>query len=610
MAVVLYHLGFAALPGGFVGVDVFFVISGYLITGIVSRKLQEGSFSLPDFFVRRIRRLFPAMFVVVCLTLVGGYFLLSPPDLAKLGASSVSAIFSFSNIYFWSGTGYFDTDAMTKPLLHTWSLGVEEQFYLFWPLLLIAIWKWFGGRFASVIAVVGVASFAACQFILPTSQETSFFWTPLRAYEFAVGGILAAINPRPTSKSITNILFVLGAVLITYPIAYFNHSTAFPGWSALIPCLGTALLILAAPHSSFKNIIGSKPAVWIGKCSYSIYLVHWPLIVLFSYYYLDAPELQHKLLLLAASVALGYALFAVVEQPFRNGTVAAKFKSGRTAIVSACTVVVAMSAISLNAWTSDGWAWRLPEDLRKSMDVVLQQRLDYWESAWKSHRKFQGDKPKVYVIGNSHAVDIYYAIKQNPNLDVVIDGTTTHRCYALNVALEPEFKEKCQSLLAQLAHTDNAKNADFIVINELYRVEQDNSTYIDSLKKSITIIREVNPTAKIIIFGPKATYNTPIYVKLLEYGRLRGADKYVTRYYTNSPQKIEAFDKLLSKLANENGWGYFSMYSSFCISGVCEVLTPDNKMIYWDNGHWTYAGASYLHKKLQDQQKYRELFNI
>ncbi|WP_261242788.1 MULTISPECIES: acyltransferase family protein [unclassified Pseudomonas] len=224
-----------------------------------------------------------------------------------------------------------------------------------WPLLLIATLRWFGGRFALIIAATGIISFAACQFILSTSQESSFFWMPLRAYEFAVGGFLAAIKLRLTSRLFANILFTLGVMLIAYSFAYFNHSTVFPGWSAMVPCVGTALLILTAPRSSFNNILGSKPLVWLGKRSYSVYLVHWPLIVLYSYYYLEAPSLQHKLFLLITSLVLGYGLFLIVEQPFRKGVVAAKFRSGRTALVSGCTVIAAVVTVSVNAWATDGW---------------------------------------------------------------------------------------------------------------------------------------------------------------------------------------------------------------------------------------------------------------
>lgn len=608
LSVVFYHFGFAGVPGGFVGVDVFFVISGYLITGIVIGKLESSSFSFADFFKRRFRRLFPAMFFVVVLTFCASYFLLPPPEFSKLAASSLAAIFSVSNLFFWSGTGYFDSDALTKPILHTWSLGVEEQFYLIWPILLALVSKYFSARYRIVLFVVGLASLSVSQMLLAKYQAASFFWMPLRAYEFALGAFFATLSSQPKGR-MADACTMLGLLFVGYSIAYFDHKTPFPGFAALIPCVGAALIIYSAQNSIFKRALGSFPLVFIGKCSYSIYLVHWPLIVLCEYAGFELFGVVVKLAFIGITIVVGYLVYMLIEQPFRNGIVEQYFASKKIMGFSGLGIVAPSLLLFFSAWYSNGWAWRLPDELRKSMDVVIAQRLDYWESAWNSRRGFAGATNRVYVLGNSHAVDIYYALKENSDLDVTVDGTTTNKCYALGVPLEKGFEDDCKNFPA-LAATENAKAADFIVINERYRLEKNNYEYIRRFEDSVALISKLNPHAKIVIFGPRATYKISIYQKILEYGRLVGASKFSTKFYENSPEKLSSFDAMLRSSAEKHGWRYYSLYDGFCKNGVCEVFTPENEMIYWDHGHWTLAGAHYLHKKLVASGAYSELFKM
>ena len=372
LAVVFYHAGLGC-PGGYVGVDVFFVISGYLITSLILKDLRQGTFSLAAFWERRIRRIFPASAVCVLVTLVAGFFLLLPDDLENLGKSAIAQTLMVANFYFWRTTNYFGGANEEKPLLHTWSLAVEEQFYLFFPLLLLLLFRFPGfrrpGRLIGLMLAGAAISLALAMWGVTHQPFATFFLLPTRVWELLCGAIIAALPATaiPQSRWLREGGSWLGLAAILAPVWLYNEKTLFPGLAALPPCIGTALLIWAnganaagpPPAQTLPaRILSLRAVVFIGLISYSLYLWHWPVIA-FSKYWGD-PHLavSHSWFLVGLSFVLALGSWRYVETPFRRKQLS---RNGRvlTMQATACSLVILLagSLLSLNR----GYPRRLPE---------------------------------------------------------------------------------------------------------------------------------------------------------------------------------------------------------------------------------------------------------
>ncbi len=329
LAVVFFHTGLG-VPGGYIGVDVFFVISGYLITSLIVKDLQLGRFSMLDFWERRARRILPAAVVLVLVTVVAGWFLLLPSDLANLAKSAASQTIFAANFYFWRNTNYFAGPADEQALLHTWSLAVEEQYYMFVPLLLVLLFKLVTTRrravFLSVIGGGLVLSFIFSILSLPRFPAATFYLLPTRSWELLCGSLIALVPAAaiPKSPAFRELMSGIGLTGILLPCFLYTKETPFPGLAAVPPCLGAALFILGStPQSETRlpriaQLIALRPIVFIGLISYSLYLWHWPLVAFSHYWALADFSLTYRLGLLLASFVLGIMSWHFVETPFRT----------------------------------------------------------------------------------------------------------------------------------------------------------------------------------------------------------------------------------------------------------------------------------------------------
>ena len=342
LSVVLYHYGAAWLPGGFTGVDVFFVISGFLITGILRREIESGEFSLLAFYDRRIRRIFPALLVMLAVSLAAGWFLLMPGDYADLGGSAAFAALGFGNFFFFSNTGYFDQAADLQPLLHTWSLGVEEQFYLAWP---VALWlslrlvrsrKRFLGLFGIGLAL----AFAYAVGEVDINPKAAFYLPGPRAWELAVGAFIAFL-PALKGRLPGELASLGGAALVGWSLFGVDSKMAFPGVNAVYACLGAALLLWPKQSTVIAKGLAARPMVWVGLISYSLYLWHWPVLVLYRHYTEgNWPGKTEIAALFAAALVISYLSWRFVERPFRKPRLAAWQTVGAGA-AAACVVGLA-----------------------------------------------------------------------------------------------------------------------------------------------------------------------------------------------------------------------------------------------------------------------------
>ncbi len=321
LAVLLNHAGIGLFSGGFIGVDIFFVISGYLITTIIVREIELNDFSLIKFYERRIRRILPALLVVVAFTVAVCAIMYDAEKFRQFGKSVIATTLFASNINFWQESGYFDAPSRLKPLLHTWSLAVEEQFYIVFPLFMAALYRYARKPAPAILMGTAALSLGLGIFTMTTDPSAAFYLAHLRAWELLVGGILALnLIPAGVGKTQRNVIGLVGLAMIAFPIFQYTDNTNFPGISALPPVLGAALIIFSGLEgkSLAGRLLSFPPLVFIGKISYSLYLWHWPLIIFAKYYMIRQMTSVETWILIAATLIVSTLSWRFVETPFRS----------------------------------------------------------------------------------------------------------------------------------------------------------------------------------------------------------------------------------------------------------------------------------------------------
>lgn len=353
LAVVIFHAFPAALPGGFVGVDIFFVISGYLITGILLAGLRDGRFSLGGFYARRIRRIFPALVTVLLATWALGWFCLTKDEYRELGKHVIAGAGFVSNWALWTEAGYFDQAASAKPLLHLWSLGVEEQFYIVWPVLMYVAVRL--RRVTLVCALTGLLSFMSAIWLTRYHPSAAFYWPLTRVWELATGAGLAIAVSGKREQGNGNFGSVSLTGLLLCVISFFalNPSLPFPGGWALPPVLGAAALIAAGPDGIVNRRLLSHPvATWFGKISYALYLWHWPLLSLCFIVAGSEPPGSVRAGIVVASIVLAWLTTRLIEQPVRFGT------PGKWKIIVPCVLMAVVAYLGGMTYVRDGLEFR------------------------------------------------------------------------------------------------------------------------------------------------------------------------------------------------------------------------------------------------------------
>jgi peptidoglycan/LPS O-acetylase OafA/YrhL len=323
LPVILFHAGFQSFNGGFVGVDIFFVISGYLITSIILAEMEAGTFTLASFYERRARRIFPALFVLMALCLPFAWLWLIPQDMKSFSQSLVTVLAFSSNIFFWQTSGYFQTEAELQPLLHTWSLAVEEQYYLLFPIFIVLTWRFGKTWILKSLVVVFMISIASAYWGSTNRPAFTFFLLPTRGWELLIGGFIAfyfSLGYKQLSKKwINEIGSLIGIALIAYSIFSFDSKTPFPSLYTLVPTVGAAFIIFfATPQTSIGKLFGSQLFVGVGLISYSAYLYHQPLFAFAKHRSIEEPSSILTGLLVVMSFCLAYFSWKFVEVPFRN----------------------------------------------------------------------------------------------------------------------------------------------------------------------------------------------------------------------------------------------------------------------------------------------------
>jgi peptidoglycan/LPS O-acetylase OafA/YrhL len=518
LPVVLFHAGVAGFSGGFVGVDVFFVISGYVITLSLHEDLEKGRFSIWRFYAKRIRRIFPALFVTIAVTCVFAYLLLLPSFYLDFSQSLLAASVFLSNVYFWKASGYFAADAIFRPLLHTWSLSVEEQFYLFMPIAMYLIYRFFGKRWLLFLLPVILASLALSTFLTSTGPTANFFLLPTRAWELLIGAVLA-LGRLPTvhSRWLGEVLGALGLAMIAYAVFAFDETTPFPGLSALLPCLGSGLLIYVGKSPArplATSLLSLRPLVFIGLISYSLYLVHWPIVSFARYQSLDHPTTAETLMIVVASFVLAALSWHFVEQPFRKPRPAVTQPRLLLGGVASIAVFAMVGALGIAA---NGFPARMQD-----FTAVMIDGHEYWNQGkcfldrnpdyrkWSAERctLTHADEPEVLLWGDSFAAHYVPGIVANsPRIPARVLQYTAAGCPPI-LSYFSYARPRCAEFNANALRIIAERNVKAVILSARWTDLQ--SRGLDQLQSTLTALAPLGVQVYVIGQSPQFSANVQV----------------------------------------------------------------------------------------------------
>ena len=607
-AVLLFHAGASIAPGGFIGVDVFFVISGYLITSIISEELKQGTFSIWSFYERRIRRLAPALTLVIAASAAIGWFVLTPQDYMNFGRSVIAAAAFYSNFYFHSQSGYFEPAAETQPLLHTWSLGVEEQFYLIAPgfILLLTVPSIQKLR-TTVFLTVLITSFAISVHGVAGEHESAFYLLPSRAFELMIGMALALGFVSPIrSASLRQLASVVGLAMIGFATVLYSEGTPFPGFAALVPCIGTALLI----HSGYKEdtissrLLATKPMVFVGKLSYALYLWHWPLLAYAAYEFGDELQFIHKAALLAVAFVLSVLTYYCVEQPVRGRVV---FQTRLSAYAAGTTSLLCCLTFAVVAHVTRGLPERLSPEaaaLARSLPgkYATQSRCLSGSPSDTCLIGDDGARNASFVLwGDSHARMLSKALaeearQQNLAGFMVLGSGCAPLISPTDI---PGVKKRCLSSSRRFLNLANAGSQfeNIILASRwgmyLRRAPEEFET---ALRHTVDRLLQVGRTVTIIGPAPELPFHLPqVMIKSL----MRGQERDFSISYAAFREQQSHTLRILAELDLLPRVRVLYPHLIFCNSGRCKSVEA-GQPLYVDGNHLSPHGAKLLTSLLRE----------
>lgn len=426
--VILFHAGFSQFSGGFIGVDIFFVISGYLITAIILSDLEAGTFSIARFYERRARRILPALFFVMAACIPFAWLWLLPSDLKDFSDSLIAVSVFGSNILFWLQSGYFDTSAELKPLLHTWSLAVEEQFYVLFPLFLMMTWRLGRKRIVALLTCVILLSLAAAHWGSHYRPSATFYLLHTRAWELGIGALIGFYyykqHRTEFSQSISQLLSLTGLALILFSTFAYSEETPFPSLYTLVPVTGTALVLLfASTHTLVGRLLASKVLVGIGLISYSAYLWHQPLFSFARHKNMGEPSDIVAWALILMTSAMAYLSWRYIEKPFRNKESFSRTKIFSFAVAGSLTFIVLGLGLGNNVTNGLASGVALPLEITQSFARTtrasecfdkkdIDTRVD-----WLCTLGDESKQPSFLVFGDSHALSVLNAFDSSAKIE-------------------------------------------------------------------------------------------------------------------------------------------------------------------------------------------------
>lgn len=602
LAVLIFHIDSSKLPGGYIGVDLFFVISGFLITGHIMRDLDIGAFSFKKFYFRRIRRLYPALFATLIASAIGVYLFYLPQDARVFGEALMATSVYGSNIYFYTQSDYFDAKLHTNPLLHTWSLSVEEQFYIIFPLLLFFLYKFARARLFWILAALGAVAFIISEIVLRLDASAAFFMMPTRFGQF-VAGALIALAPAPAySKAIREGMTWMGLALIGGSIVFMSGATPFPGFMSIIPTAGIAMMIYAgAKQDLFSGkLLALWPAQFFGKISYSLYLWHWPIILFYQYHFASEIRGMEKIIVGVACIAAGYLSWRFIEVP------GLKMDLNRPYFYKAALAVsVAGIVIGGVFAATDGFKNRFNADelmISSYLDAVVEEppfecTISSQDSAVSDYDaqnclKVVPNKKNILLIGDSHADHLAPALRELfPNAH--ISQATSSGCRPLLDApgdkVCVDFRNKLFKELIKGHHFDT------ILVSGRWRENE-----VGHVGETVEALK---PYAdKIVISGPVIEYTAslPKLMTLSLHNNDGGSSVDKSRKF----DQIKKTDRKMGQEVGKTSAQYFSPFKLLCHDDgrTCRTEAQRNVPMQFDYGHLTKEGALIVVQDLKNSQ--------
>jgi len=635
LLVVAFHLFPQKVRGGFIGVDIFFVISGYLITSILFGSMRKGTYSILTFYERRIRRIFPALIVVLAATFTAGWFLLSPEELTSLSQTLIGGASFSANLVLLHQIGYFDISAESKPLLHLWSLGVEEQFYIVWPLILYVAYK----RKLNLLTLsctLALASFILNVAFVGKKPDETFYLPVTRAWELGVGVALVFlrdIEDRPilarfsarTESFLAGIVWdlergaqprnvaselrsVFGVVLIVIGALSLTSRTPFPGYAALLPVVGAALLISSEDALFNRKILSSRPFVFLGLISYPLYLWHYPLIAYARLIDDQAPAWPVRLGVAAASILLAWLTYLFIERPIRFGFVS------RARIVQLCTAMLALTLVGAAAVHEDGFEFRIPAPIRA---YVTANRGDetsiHWRrgsclllpdqdaSSFGAECTAESQRPLALVWGDSYAAAMYAGLTSlQKDYHFGLAELTASACPPALGFIHPQ-REYCKGINDAVARKIAELRPDIVMLHSTWMY--DPIGLEAGLVQTVAKLRDLG-TRRIILVGPVPSW------------RGRSLPQNLVDYYMKDPSHPllpsrtqfrlfpsgEVNDRMKG-IARRLNIEFIAPLDAMCNEAGCLARVGDGPgdLTAFDTGHLTIPGAVYLARAIQDK---------
>lgn len=602
LSVTLFHAFPKLIPGGFIGVDIFFVISGYLITNIIVTQANSGTFSFKDFYSRRIRRIFPALIIVLVSVYALGWFVMLADEFKQLGKHIAAGAGFVANWAYWLESGYFDELHELKPLLNLWSLGVEEQFYIFWPCIILLLVK-------AKVNLRGTLFFLICLsfllniFFIKEHQSATFYLPFSRFWELGLGGILAvekgAISKWKLSSALT---FICGALAIFTPMFFLSSKSLFPGWAALAPVLGSALILMSIQAGSIgSSLLSNKALVYLGLISYPLYLWHWPVLSLARMMKGASLSPIESIALLIISALLAFLTYFLLEKRVRH--------QGAKTVFILC---VLLSAIGFQGWSTyhrDGLEFRL----RKTIDIPAEQKRDFvkWEDKGmlpigscdpgfiypEAHVCAQSNWEKnadIAVMGDSHAFSAYWGIAKAYSDNHVIRLLGQGGCAPfLNAGLFGSYSSCEKNINSQLLWISKNENIKIVFIvhrNPILTPDAERSAYAAGIKETFDLLLANKKKIIYVYSVPELNFEPRLCVGELPMGRKNPVDSCSYPLERELARQSSLKKSISVVLKQYPSIETFDPTKVLCTDGVCNAVI-DHHVMYTDTNHLSESGS-------------------
>jgi peptidoglycan/LPS O-acetylase OafA/YrhL len=596
ISVVLFHLGSSVASGGYAGVDIFFVISGYLITGAIHRDIVDRNFTITGFYERRIRRIFPALLATMAFTYVAALVIFMPDELRDLGGSMLATAAFCSNILFWMQADYFAGPVEFKPLLHTWSLAVEEQFYIVVPALMVLIHRRAPRHVAGVLAALTILSFAASCAYVWIDPSGNYYLPYTRAWELLFGSLVAlGVLPRIRDGRLSEAVAMGGLAMMVAPLFLLTSESVFPAWNAVPTCLGAALLIStggAGGEATLANrMLGTAPLVRIGLISYSFYLVHWPIIVFVKYYLMREPTAVETAAMAAAMLLAAWLSWRFVEQPFRNRR---RF-SRRAILAGGLALSGAVGALGLATFALDGFPQRFGARATLAVRDTAQQHQQArcflrngWQE-WQGENCFltRGPGPVILLWGDSHANHFAPVLKEQAGKyqsNILFYGSAgCPPILDVDIAKRPDCRANNSHALEIIRQYGVTR----VVLSSYWqRIFDDNGLRPEQFEASVRRLQAMGVDVRVIGDNPDFPFANPAYLGV----RLAGREDADAPFYTGVRNDFGFNAKLARALPPGH---FFDPMPLLCRGHEC-LAYEKGKLLMSDNAHLSRYGAAKL----------------